>query len=260
MIRLIRDYLYHLWACKSVYSLHSPFVFEWHQEVLRADLSEEGARIEALRQELMQDKSLMHIQDFGAGSANKGADSKAKLLGELVRKASRRRKSGDFLYRFCKYYQPSICLEFGTHVGISSLYQMSALEGGEFHTMEGDPGLAEIAKGNFDRFKQKAHQYIGEFDHILQKEISLAKLRPDYVFIDGNHTYEATLRYFHMLLPHMPDESIMVFDDIYWSVGMKKAWSEIIAHPEVSASLDLFELGICFIRRKQAKEHFRFRL
>ncbi|MEM8887227.1 MAG: class I SAM-dependent methyltransferase [Bacteroidota bacterium] len=260
MIRLIRDYLFHLWACKSVYSLHSPFVFDWHQEVLRANLSEEGAEIEALRKELIKDQRHMQIQDFGAGSGDKGPGTASQSLGSLVRKASRRRKSGDFLFRFCKYYQPQTCLEFGTHVGISSLYQMSALEGGEFHTMEGDPGLAEVAKSNFEAFGQKARQYVGEFDSILQNEISLSKLKPDYVFIDGNHTYEATLRYFHMLLPHMPDEGILVFDDIYWSAGMKKAWSEITAHPEVSVSLDLFELGICFLRRKQAKEHFRFRL
>ncbi|MEL6254262.1 MAG: class I SAM-dependent methyltransferase [Bacteroidota bacterium] len=240
--------------------MHSPFVFKWYQEVLRAKFPAQGTQIEKLRKELMQDKRLMQIQDFGAGSANKGASSKAKVLGDLVKKASRRRKSGEFLYRLCKFYQPHTCLEFGTHVGISSLYQMSALNGGQFHSMEGDPGLADIAKHNFERFGLQAHQYIGEFDQILQNEVSLQELRPDYVFIDGNHTYEATLRYFHMLLPHMPEGSILVFDDIYWSKGMKEAWSVIIAHPEISVSLDLFELGICFIRRKQAKEHFRFRL
>ncbi|MDW3651210.1 MAG: class I SAM-dependent methyltransferase [Bacteroidia bacterium] len=240
--------------------MHSPFVFEWYQQVLRANLSEETAAIEQLRKELIKDQREMQIQDFGAGSGDKGPDTKARALGDLVRKASRRRKSGDFLFRLCQFYQPSRCLEFGTHIGISSLYQMHALEGGEFYTMEGDPGLAEIAKTNFERFGKKANQYIGEFDRLLKTEISLSELKPDYVFIDGNHTHDATLRYFHLLLPHMPDESMIIFDDIYWSEGMKKAWKEIIAHPEVSVSLDLFEFGLCFIRRKQAKEHFRFRL
>lgn len=260
MLRLIRDYLTHVYRCKSVYSLHSPFVYEWHQKVLKAKKSEDVDKIEAFRKSLLKDKRKIELEDFGAGSGNQGAKKEIKTLGELVGKASRKKASGKLLHHLCKFYQPKRCLEFGTHVGISSLYQAKGLLDSEFYTMEGDPSLAKIASSHFNSFDIQPQQFIGRFEEILEKEISLSSYRPDYVFVDGNHRYAPTLDYFHRLHPVMQENGIIVFDDIYWSEEMKKAWQEIIRHPAVSVSIDLFFLGICFLKRKQAKEHFDFLL
>ena len=48
-----------------------------------------------------------------------------------------------------------------------------------------------------------------------------------------------------------------MFDDIYWSDGMQKAWKEICANKEVTLSLDLFKFGIVFFKTEnKQKEHF----
>jgi hypothetical protein len=52
------------------------------------------------------------------------------------------------------------------------------------------------------------------------------------------------------------ENTIFVFDDIYWSTEMKKAWDEISARPEVTISIDLYDLGIIFFRNNQEKQHF----
>ena len=49
----------------------------------------------------------------------------------------------------------------------------------------------------------------------------------------------------------------LVFDDIYWSKGMAKAWAEIIE--EVDFSVDLFRLGIVMLGDFNIKEHFKFK-
>ena len=49
----------------------------------------------------------------------------------------------------------------------------------------------------------------------------------------------------------------MIFDDIYWSVGMKKAWEEIKEYPEVTVTIDLFWIGLVFFRNDRVKEHFK---
>lgn len=260
MLRLAWDYIKHFFQSKSVYSLHSPFVYTWYQEVLKGPITPEIEEIESFRKKLSRDQRSLQLKDYGAGSSNKGQSLQVQRLGKLVSKASRKKQSGRILYHLCRLYQAQRCLEFGTHVGISSLYQLKALKESQFYSMEGDPQLAAIAKENFTKFDVEVQQFIGEFSEILDQAFLLKDFRPDYVFIDGNHRYAPTLQYFHQLLPHMPDESILVFDDIYWSAEMKKAWQEIIQHEEVSVSIDLFFLGICFIRRKQEKEHFKFRL
>lgn len=260
MLQQILDYCRHRLQCKSVYSLHSPFVFDWYNQVLKAPRSEVGKEIERFRKELKHGKRMIELTDYGAGSGNKGSTQQVQRLGKLVAKASRKRASGELLYQLCKYHQPKRCLEFGTHVGISSLYQLKGLSHNQFLTLEGDPNLAAIAAENFQIFGVQPRQLVGEFGELLKHEVGLEEYQPDYVFIDGNHKYVPTLQYFHQVLPHIPDEGIIIFDDIYWSAEMKKAWTEIIQHPEVSVSIDLFFLGICYIRRKQAKEHFKLRL
>jgi hypothetical protein len=60
-------------------------------------------------------------------------------------------------------------------------------------------------------------------------------------------------------LPKVHEGSLLIFDDIYWSEGMKEAWSEIKANPQVSTTVDLFWIGLVFFKSGQAKEDFLVR-
>jgi predicted O-methyltransferase YrrM len=82
----------------------------------------------------------------------------------------------------------------------------------------------------------------------------------DMLFIDGNHSYDATMRYFEMCKPYLHNQSLIVFDDIYWSKGMTQAWKEIKADPIVTVSIDLFFIGLVFFRKEQVKENFKLRI
>ena len=253
-------YIEYQWQAQGAYRLHSPFVYHLYTKVMPHRHSAIGDRIEALKSRLRLSDEVVEIRDFGAGTAGKEQLVVNKPLAELVRYVSRRRKEGELLYRLCTHFQPKRCLEFGTHLGISGLYQCAALEqGSRFVTMEGAEALAERARTHFAEFGYTPEILTGEFSGTLSTQLDLATYKPDYVFIDGNHREQATLDYFHQVLPHIPNEGIIIFDDIHWSAGMQRAWEEIIRHPEVTVSIDLFFLGICFIRRKQAKEHFILR-
>ena len=247
---------------RSIYRVHSPFVYKFYTKVLPHRMSDAGKRIEQLRLELCRDQTIISFEDLGAGSRKDKqlADVTTHSISTLARRASRNRRQGELLHRICAHYQPQRCLELGTHLGISALYQHSAIPDSNFVSLEGIPALAERARSHLAGFGLQTRIITGPFDETLNQGLKLAEFQPDYVFIDGNHTYEATVTYFYQLLPVVPDGGIMIFDDIYWSRGMAKAWEEVCAHPEVSVSIDLFYLGICFIRRPQAKEHFRTRL
>jgi hypothetical protein len=47
---------------------------------------------------------------------------------------------------------------------------------------------------------------------------------------------------------------------IYRSKGMKEAWAEIKAHPQVTVTVDLFWIGLVFFRKGQEKEGFKIRV
>jgi hypothetical protein len=45
----------------------------------------------------------------------------------------------------------------------------------------------------------------------------------------------------------LADGALLVFDDISWSGGMKRAWKTIILDERVKISVDLRQIGICII-------------
>jgi predicted O-methyltransferase YrrM len=135
---------------------------------------------------------------------------------------------------------------------------MLALQDSRFITIEGSGALVELAEQHFNAVGVKPEILQGEFMRVMESQLS--DVRFDYVFLDGNHRYQPTIDYVNWLLPRMSRTSILILDDVNWSDEMRRAWAEVITKPEVSVSLDLFFMGICFVKRNQAKEDFKFRL
>ncbi|HCF64382.1 MAG TPA: SAM-dependent methyltransferase, partial [Chitinophagaceae bacterium] len=128
------------------------------------------------------------------------------------------------------------------------------------YTMEGAPAIAAVAQQTFQQLQLKNIRLIqGDFDYQLPellKELDSV----DFVYIDGNHRKAPTLDYFHQLLERIHDDSILIFDDIHWSAEMESAWSEICRHPQVTATSDLFFIGIVFFRKEfLVKQHYTIR-
>lgn len=255
-----QDALKYLFSSKGDYRLHSPFVYDFFQDVIRGKNSDEGKVADSIRKQMLQDPSSLIFEDLGAGSRNAQKDQPVSTrVKDLARRASRRRNEGEFLLRLFRFCQPEAALELGTQLGISTIYQKLGWPKAKLTTIEGIPQLAELAARNFRQAGLDINLIQGKFDEVLEGIVYSKNAHLDYVFIDGNHQYEATIRYFDGLLPYMKAGGLMLFDDIYWSQGMKKAWKRIMAHPEVSVSIDVFRFGLCFVRRPQAREHFRLR-
>ncbi|WP_449437588.1 O-methyltransferase [Pedobacter steynii] len=121
------------------------------------------------------------------------------------------------------------------------------------------PGNGKVAYNNFKALDlENVELQVGNFD-VLLPEIIDKRDKLDFVYIDGNHRKEATLNYFNWCLPKVHENSLLIFDDIYWSKGMKEAWEEIKNHPDVIVTIDLFWIGLVYFRKGQAKEHFKIK-
>ena len=119
--------------------------------------------------------------------------------------------------------------------------------------------MAGLAGRHFQKLGLKnIHQVTGNFDDTLG---TLLEQLPsiDFVYIDGNHRYEPTIRYFRQMLPSVHENTVLVFDDIHWSQEMKEAWKIIKNHPKVTVTIDTFQWGMVFFRIEQEKEHFVIR-
>ena len=161
-------------------------------------------------------------------------------------------------FRVVNYFKPSTILEIGTSLGFTTSYISNANKKSKITTIEGDPTIANIAKSNFQILKLKNVEIINDnFDNILE---TLFKQKYDLVFFDGNHSKEATLRYFNWAKDNSNENTIFIFDDIYWSKGMTEAWETIKKHPQVTVTIDTFFWGFVSFRKEQAKEHFTIRI
>ena len=99
---------------------------------------------------------------------------------------------------------------------------------------------------------------IGDFKHTLTQKLEKIK-NVDLVFIDGNHQEKPTTSYFEEILSYANNDSIFIFDDIHWSSGMESAWEYIKLHERTTLTIDLFFLGIVFIKSELSKENFILR-
>jgi len=256
MLQHFFRFVKYYFRARTRYNVHSPFVFDFVENVLEDDrLFYAFSEIEAYRQWLKANPALVEITDLGAGS--QVTDHTIRSLASLAKYSANRPYACQLLFRLIHHYKPATLLELGTSLGISTAYQAAAALDSRLVTIEGCPNVAKHAAQTFRFLKVKNVVLLnGRFDDMLPTAFEdLKKL--DYVFVDGNHRKEPTLRYFEKCLEHTHEGSIFVFDDIHWSEGMEAAWKEIKAHPRVKVSIDLFFFGVVFFReQQQVKEHF----
>ncbi len=239
--------------------MHSPFVFDFILNVLNNGKEyTPPASIEAIRNELLQNKTVLDIEDLGAGSRIHA--SKKKSVAQLAGAALKPKKYAQLLFRLVKHYGPRTIIELGTSLGVTTSYLAAAHPSTQVITIEGSEAIAEIAKDNFQKLQLSNIQSLqGNFDVVLPSVIhQLSSI--DLAYVDGNHRYQPTLHYFEQLLEKTNNHSILVFDDIHWSEEMERAWEEIKAHPAVQYTIDIFFLGFVFFRKEfKVKQHFTIR-
>jgi predicted O-methyltransferase YrrM len=251
-------YLRFWWRSGNAHGLHSPFVFGLYTTVIRhTGLFRAYVPIEAQRHKLLRSKQTISVTDFGAGS-HTGA-GRQRRVAAIARTAAKPAHLAQLLFRLVNHFRPQTILELGTSLGLTTAYLTAPDSRQRVVTFEGCPNVAAEARQTFANLKLRNVEIVeGNLDDTLAP--TLAKLPPvDFVFFDGNHRYEPTLRYFEQCLQHAHEGSVFVLDDIHWSDEMERAWEAIKARPEVTLTVDLFYVGLVFFRKNQPKQHFWLR-
>lgn len=257
-IRFGWDYLFHRFTAKNRHGLHSPFVYQLVDEVIYDfSVKKEYHPIEEARKRLLNDKRQIAVTDLGAGSHLN--NNRVKRISDIAANALKSPRLAQLIYRLVANQEPSNIIELGTCLGITTLYLQQAAPQAALYTLEGCPQTAAVAAEVFQQEDaNNIEQQTGNFDETLKPLIdSLPQL--DFVYVDGNHQKDATLRYFEWCLSKVHQDTLLIFDDIYWSEGMKEAWAAIKAHPQVTVTVDLFWIGLVYFRKGQKKEDFRVR-
>lgn len=256
ILQIILKYLRHQWHARGRHGIHSPFVFDFYEKVVKISgnrqESEAFAPIYREVTAIKRNSGELTYTDPSSGV------EKRQTIGDIARKSAKNHRLGKLLGHSVNYFKPAKALELGTSLGISAAYQQALHPPALFHTIEANRLLSPVSAELWRELNGSIELMEGYFEEILPD--LLQKHNYDWIFIDGNHQYAATLRYFELLKKHTSRQAVLVFDDIHWSADMESAWKEIIADPEVTISLDLFFLGFVFRSPEYTKETFKLRL
>ncbi|SOE24128.1 Methyltransferase domain-containing protein [Spirosomataceae bacterium TFI 002] len=253
---MLFDYLKYLLKAKSLHGTHSPFIYEFYEKVFNHDQKLDiFDSVESQRQDLRSSKENIQFEDFGAGSESSGAVSQ-KSVASIAKRSLKRAKWGRAFHRIVSQYEISTVLELGTSLGITTSYLASANPNATIFTFEGSKSVLNLAESVFQNLQlSNIETHLGNIDETLPSFLKSCD-KINFVYLDANHRLEPTLRYFDLIFPHLSEDSIVVFDDIYWSSEMKQAWKSIKEDTRVRQTIDLFEVGIVFFRKAQEREHF----
>ncbi|MBW6490132.1 MAG: class I SAM-dependent methyltransferase [Lentimicrobium sp.] len=260
-LHMIGQYLKYLIFAKNRHGIHSPFVYKFLDEVLYDKAAYPDYHIvEKEVEKLKHNHSLIETTDFASGNLSGGYGFRKRRISEIASTAGITVRHGRLLYRVVKYFKPVTMLEMGTSLGISTMYQAKGNPEAEFTGMEGCFNISSYTRKNLEKVNcQHVVLKIGPFIDTLPEVLSHYENNLYYAFIDGDHTYEGTMNYFEQIKKHINPNSILIFHDIHWSPEMGKAWNEIMKHPDVKITLDLFYMGIVFFRQELSKQDFIIR-
>ncbi|MDO4728152.1 MAG: class I SAM-dependent methyltransferase [Bacteroidota bacterium] len=240
------------------HAIHSPFVFDLVTKCFYdKKYYNQYPILKEYRNTLLNDSRIIEVTDYGSGSrVFKDNKRKVRAIAQNAGISSYRAK---LLFRLIQYFAPQNILEIGTSLGLATVSMALANQQSKITTLEGCPNTLAVAQSRFSQFNltniEAVETEFGKYLDDLDKDQVF-----DMIYFDGNHSKEATLNYFHQLLPTINNNSVWVFDDIHWSTDMEQAWQLIKQHPLVTVTIDTFYWGLVFFRTEQAKEHFVVRV
>ena len=255
-IRFIYKYFKHAFSAKHTrgFRIHSPFIYNFACFVIYEKKPfYVFSKIETLRQSLLKNNNKILITDFGTGI------NREKTIKSIAIRSLKTEKYGQLFFRIVNYLGSKEMLELGTSLGITTSYLAAVSTDIRCTTMEGCPQIAATAADNFKQLKlDNVNLVVGNIDEKLATVLEKTE-KLDFVFIDANHRYEPLMHYFEQILPKLHDKSVLIIDDLYWSADMEKAWETLKNHPKVSATIDLFQVGIIFLNPELNKIHYKMR-
>ncbi|MBB6460895.1 O-methyltransferase [Flammeovirga kamogawensis] len=252
----VLDFIKYKFQAGNAHGLHSPFVYDLYTQAIEPNKKYYiFDKIEEKRQQLLRNDTKIKVTDLGAGSRKNNSESRS--IKSIAKTSLCSERTGAFLFELISRYKYKNILELGTSLGISTLYLSTAAKDISTVTIEGSKSISVEAQNIFNEFPNtNITSLTGNIDDLLESAIKkLPQL--DVVYFDANHKFDPTIDYFERCKKFAHENTLFIFDDIYWSKEMKKAWFTIIKDEAIGISVDLFHIGLCFFRQKQPKQHFK---
>ena len=259
MFYQLQKYIQFLWDSTTKHGVHSPFVFDLITNCFNKKTPSIVIKIWTNYWiALSKNNTEITVTDYGAGSRVFKGDK--RKVSDILTNVSISKKEAALLTRIVSFFQFENILEIGTSLGLGTLALALGNKKAQITTLEGCPETIAIPRESLQKHVKNKIDFIeGEFSSTLLEVLKNQKF--DLIYFDGNHQKEATIEYFEQCLQSIHNNTLFVFDDIYWSPEMTAAWEYIKKHQKVTLTIDTYHLGFVSFRKEQfQKEHFKVRM
>lgn len=218
--------------------------------------------IEQRRASLLANRDVVEVIDYGSCGCPSGMRV-MRRISDVAKYQLECAQVQQVLFRLLanmneEVHRPLEILELGTSLGITTAYLASVDSKNRVMSFEGSSSIASLARKQWQLLGLENIECVeGRIEDTLYNN---ARAKLDFVYVDANHTYEATMEYVHFLLDRMSPKGIVVVDDIHYSREMCRAWEELKKDKRVTSSMDLFHVGLLFVNPYYMKRHYTISL
>ncbi len=254
------SYLIYLLNSGTRHSVHSPFVYKLTDEVIN-DKREQAAfkKINAVRENLLKNQQLIKSTEFARNRDSSDISQQVRSIGSITRESAISEKYGRLLYRLAAYFKPETVIELGTSFGLGTMYLAMANPNSKVVTIDACTIKSEQAEAGFKSLGiNNIEQHIGLFESVLPGLIK-KEGKLDFAFFDRNHFSGEIISCYESLLTISHNDTVFVFHEIHSSDEMEKTWEQICQYNKVTVSIDLFGLGVVFLRKELSRQRFVIR-
>ena len=274
LFRLWSHFLHRLTAWNTGgEGIHSPYLFYLVRHLMYdRNTYYCWTDIESVRRQMLSDTRVVEVTDFGTGQGR----SAHRRICDIASTSLAPSRNAQLLFRWLVYLAQEKkgvnlnVVELGTSLGITTAYLAAANKRLNVLTFDGSEAVVAEAKANWQRLgvSEQIEVVVGNLDSTLETTLynraHATRDREsgygiDLAFLDANHTYDATMRYWKQLLPYHGNKSIFAVDDIRYSPDMAKAWREIMQDECVTSTMDLGDMGIAFFDPQYLRRHYKLR-
>ncbi len=242
MIRLVGrffDYLGYLFFSTNRHGVHSPFLYDFADKVLYKHSDTVFEDLEYLRSLAINSNGKIHrwsISDFTI-------------------RFSLKAKYCQLLHRMVGYYNVNSFIEFGDCIGIEScylVYNSIVTNNTSFKYRYISNENNQVQNFTFTKFlaSHNINGYISEEIFLTDHKLFLFHYAENPAQINA---------IFDRNLANMNEHDIVIVSNIRYSHEHYICWKQLTNQNKITASIELFDLGILFLSRKLQKENFILR-